>query len=185
MKKILIPSLVLLTLTTGLFAGKNFSVTLTANYFIPGDSGYRDIYGSSDFLPEINVRALVYKNFYLWASVSYLKSKGETSPELQEESWSTQTFSTLGAGVKYDINPKLGLRLGAGLLAVRYKEEALGVKISGSDFGFNLEGGLRFDVIEGLFMDLSTGYLSASDKIEGVSIKLGGLKAGIGVGIEF
>ena len=185
MKRIILSSLVFLILTTGVFAGENFSVTFTANYFRPGDSGYRDIYGSTDFLPEIKVRAIVYKNFYLCIGVDYLKSKGETSPELREESRSIQTFSSLGAGIKYDINPKLGLRLEGGLLAVRYKEEALGTKISGSDFGLNFEGGLKYALIQGFFMDLSAGYLTASDEIEGVSIKLGGIKAGVGIGIEF
>ena len=91
----------------------------------------------------------------------------------------------MGAGINFAINPKLGLRLEAGVLAVRYKEEALGSTISDSALGLSLEGGLMFNIIPGFFMDFSAGYLSASDEIEGAAIKLGGLKAGLGIGIGF
>lgn len=185
MRKTIVSSLFFLTLINGLFAAENFSVSLTANCFRPSDSGYREIYNSAEFLPEIKVGAIVYKNFYLWASVGYLQSTGETIPELSEETKSAQTFSSLGAGIKHELNAKLSIRLGAGLLAVRYKEEAFSGKVSGSEFGFIFDGGLQYSLVPGFFVDLSTGYLSASDKIEGVSIKLGGLKAGVGIGIEF
>ncbi len=163
---------------------KKFMVQLNGTLLMPADSGYKDVYGSSVFVPGFQAGYLAGKNILIWIGYDYISGSG-TTLALEEEAQSTQHFISLGAGYWGEFSDKLGYRVQAGVLYVSYKEEAMGEEVSGSAIGVVLEGGLVVKFGGGFFGTLFLGYDYASDDVEGVSIKLGGFKTGLGLGICF
>jgi len=184
MKKTFSLLVMLIFISGALQAGQKFSASITGNILFPGDSGYRDVYGKSGFLPELKVGYSLSENIYLWAGYGYLGKKGET-PVLKLEAKSTQHFLSLGAGYGGKLTAQLGYEAELGLMIVAYKEEAMETSASGTAFGFRVDAGLTYALAGPVFAAAEVGYLFASDKIEGETIKPGGFKAGLGLGAKF
>ncbi|OGD09931.1 MAG: hypothetical protein A2Y86_00425 [Candidatus Aminicenantes bacterium RBG_13_62_12] len=184
MKKALVLSLALFTIAGGLAAGQKFSLSLAAGVQSPADSGYRDIYGRSVFLPEVKAGISLTPAIYLWAGYGLASAEGET-PELQSPAESSQNFLSLGGGYRGTISEKIGFKAELGLADVFYREEALGETVSGSALGFTAGGGLTYALGKTFFLQAEAGYLLAQKTINDVKVKMGGLKAGLGAGIRF
>jgi hypothetical protein len=184
MKKILTLLFVLSVMCGGLQAGEKFSATIYGSLLIPGDSGYKDVYGKSLFLPELKAGYALFDNFFVWAGYGFLYKKGET-PVLKLEAKSSQHFVSLGAGYCGVLSDKLGFEADLGLLMVSYREEAMGTSASGTAFGFRADAGLTYALFGPVFAVAELGYLYSSDKIEGETVKPGGFKAGLGLGVKF
>ena len=112
------------------------------------------------------------------------RKKGTTAV-LAEESKTTQHFIAAGAAWRKGLSAKLDGSLYAGLLVVRYREEALGETVKGTALGVEAGGGLRYMLSARLFLSPFVSYLLADDTIAGTKVKLGGFKAGVGVGLAF
>lgn len=184
MRKIMFVSLMILVLCVCGFSEEKFMVSVVGNYLNPSDSGYKDIYGSDVFYPELKAGYKLYKGFYIWTGYGFFSKKGTTT-ELKQEAKSTQHFLSFGIGYDRKISEKFGYKAELGLLNASYKEEAMGEEVTGNSIGFGIEAGILYRVWSGFFVKISAGYLSASDKVEDVEIKLGGFKAGIGVEARF
>ena len=184
MRKILSLLFVLSVMVVGLRAGEQFSAEVFGSLLVPGDSGYKDIYGKSMFYPAIKAGYALSERFFIWAGYGFLCRKGET-PVLKLEAKSNQHFFSLGAGYRGKLSDKLGYEAALGLVMVSYKEEAMGTSASGSAFGLRADGGLSCALFGPVFAVAELGYIYSSDKVEGETVKPGGFKAGLGLGVKF
>ncbi len=171
-------------LLAGITLGDNVFITGTSNYLIPADKDFKDIYGKGLFYPEIKAGVKVFEGFYIWAGYGFLLAKGTTNL-LAEEAESNQNYISGGFGYEGRISDRVRYKVETGTFYVNYREEAMGLKVSGSTIGYRIDGGLDIDVLKNVFLEIGGGYLAASDSIEGISIKLGGFKAGVGFGVRF
>ena len=188
MKKLIIIIISILIVLGGLFGEsdntKSIFIGLKGNIMFPSDSGFKNVYGSNMFCPGAEFGFKLKNNIYFVAGFDIFKKDGET-PVLKEISESEQTFISLGAGYIKNISDRFYLRGDAGILSISYEEKAFGEKITGSSFGFYLQGGAEMIFGERFYISSLAGYSSASDKIDDLSIKLGGLKISIILGVVF
>lgn len=188
MKKII--TLIFITYLSFMFVNgedlgnKKFFIEVNGNFLFPGDSGYKDVYGSSLFYPGFEAGFKVVKDIYIFAGYGMIKDTG-TTPVLGEEAKSSQNMISFGVGYSGEFSDKFGYRIGIGGVSFSYKEEALGEEVSGSKIGFLLKGGVFYNLGETFFISTSLGYSFASDTVNGVDIKLGGLQVLIGLGARF
>jgi len=182
MKKLSLIIVLLLVLFLGVQAEGRFMLSLSGNYLSPADSGFKDIYGSSAFFPEIKARVKVIKEIYVWGSYGFFSKNGET-PVLKIAAKSTQNHLSFGVGHLYRLTEKLDLDTAIGAALINYKEEAMGVEISGTKLGLCVKGGVIFHLTRNFFTTAHIGYLAASDTANDVKIKLGGMTAALGLGI--
>jgi len=183
-KKILIFLFAMGLVGGGLQAGEKFSATIYGSLLVPGDAGYKDVYGKSMFYPEIKAGYALSEKIFIWAGYGFLCRKGET-PVLKLEAKSSQHFFSLGAGYCGILSEKLGFEADLGLVMVSYKEEAMQTSASGTAFGFRADAGLTYALFGPVFAVAELGYLYSSDKVEGETVKPGGFKAGLGLGVKF
>jgi len=167
-----------------LWGGQTFTVSLGAGIQSPADSGYRDVYGRSVFLPELKGGLSLSSSFYVWAGYGLITAKGET-PELNAEARSSQNVLSLGGGYQGVLSDSLGFKAEIGLADVFYKEEAFDETISGSALGFTAGAGLTYALGKMFFLQAEAGYLLAQKTINDIEVKMGGLKAGLGAGLRF
>jgi len=183
MKKILTFLFVMVVLAGWAWAG-DFQVRLTGNLLLPGDSGYKDIYGKSVFYPELKAGYAFSGDFYVWAGYGFVNEKGET-PVLKMAAESRQSFLSVGLGYGGSLSDSLGYYAELGLTDAFYKETAMDITESGSVLGFRADAGLTYAVSGPVFACLELGYISSSKEVNGLTIKPGGFLAGFGLGAKF
>ena len=183
MKRITIIFLITFLTSVSVFSKESVWVSVTGNYLMSSDSGFKDIYGNGHIYPEIKAGIKIFKSFYFWAGYGFLSASGQTLEYMEEEASTTQQF--LSAGVGYKIPGKLGIKVETGLFNVHWKEEAMDEENSGSAIGFRFDSSILFGIGKSFFFEITAGYLHASDSVDDISIKLGGFKGGIGIGIKF
>ncbi len=154
------------------------------NFMFPSDSGFKNVYGSNLFYPGAEFGYKLKNNIYFVAGFDKFNKEGET-PVLKEISLSEQKIFSLGAGYSKNISDRFYLRGDAGILSVSYEEKAFGEKITGSSFGFYIQGGAGMIFGKRFYLSTLAGYSAASDKIDDLSIKLGGFKISIILGVVF
>lgn len=152
------------------------------NYMLPSDAGYRDIYGDRVFYPEAWAGVRVFRGFHLLGGYGGFTKKG-TTPELGLEAKSTQRVFWAGLGYVGTVTRLVQFKAEAGAASVGYKEESMGVAVSGSRLGLRAGFGLLF-LGRVLFTGLDLGYIGASDSVEDVKIKLGGFKGFVSIGVR-
>lgn len=184
MKKTLLLIVIMFLILTGVASGENIFFTASANYLIPSDKDFKDIYGSGVFYPEIKAGYDVFEGFYIWAGYGFLSAAGTTTL-LAEEAKSSQNYISFGFGYQGRISERVGYKIETGTSYVTYREEAMGLEVSGSAMGYRLDGGINFDVLKNVFLEINAGYIAASDSVDNLSVKLGGFKAGVGMGVRF
>jgi len=182
MKKILLLVLAISLLVAANWA-KGFSLAPTLSYLGKDDAGFKEVYGSGGLQPGLRAEAVVWKNLSLYASYDFFSKKG-TTPILEEETRTIQHSLALGAAWRGKFSEKISWGVYAGLLHIRYQEEALGDKIKDSATGIELGVLLEYDLSDKIFIFPLLSYLKADDSIDDMKIKLGGFKAGIGLGIR-
>jgi hypothetical protein len=157
----------------------------SGGYLFPADSGYREIYGQNLLVPEFKLGVRVFSDIYVYGNFFSFSQNGLT-PELQEPAHSRQQF--FGGGLAYfpylNKNKNWKAFIGAGVVNVSYKEEAMETIVSGKKLGFSIEGGLYFKE-KFLFTGINVAYCLAKDGYEGVDFKMGGLRASLGLGFIF
>jgi hypothetical protein len=164
------------------FAADHALISAGVSVLQPADSGYREVYGQRVFYPEVQAGVRLVRGLYLMGGFGMLTKKGET-PELRLDAKSTQMFFSAGLAYILPISASFRFKVAAGVADISYKEEAMGLTISGSKLGYQAEMGLLL-MGEVLFAGVHIGYLSASDAVEDVKIKLGGARAGLCLGFR-
>lgn len=186
MKKGILISFLVLSFIVPISAAGGFSVSFTGNYLTPADEGYKDVYGSGKFFPELKLGYKVFNGIYLWTGFGLLSATGETL-ELKLEAKSNQNFMSFGVGYNKDFSPKFGSKIEVGAVYISYKEESMETEVTGSAFGFRIDAGFVYNITRTFFTEVVGGYISAGDKVEeyDADLKLGGFKAGVGIGVRF
>ncbi len=167
-----------------LIAGDRFQASLAANALFPADSAYKEIYGSTVFLPELKLAYSLSKCLYAWAGYGRVSVTGET-PVLKEPAESRQGFWAAGAGYRHPLSAGWSLFGELGLASIAYREESLGKTVSGSTLGVVVNAGVRRDLGARFFLLAQAGYVYGKKTIEDAPVKMGGVKAGIGAGVRF
>lgn len=189
MKKAFFVSFIVVFFMTSGLAAQDFSVAITGNILFPADKDYKKVYGDTVFFPEIKAGYQIASNISIWAGFGLLSATGTTYDELQQPAKSTKNFLSLGLGYGTDPTRKIGFKIEAGVVYIKYKEEALELVIEDSAIGFRGNVGIVFNVSSTFFLEACVGYIHATDEVEveGVteSLKLGGFTAGAGMGIRF
>jgi len=150
------------------------------SYMLPADSGYKEVYGSTIFYPEAWAGFRVFQGFHFLGGYGWMTKSG-TTPELGLEAKSTQSFLWAGLGYVGTAARTVLFKLEAGPASVGYKEESMGLTVSGSRIGFRAGFGLIF-LGQTVFTSFDLGYIGASATVEDVEIKLGGFKATVSIG---
>lgn len=163
-------------------AADHVIVSVGMSYLQPADSGYRDVYGSRAFYPEVQAGVRLAGPLYLLGGFGILSKTGET-PDLHLPAKSTQLFFTAGLACLATVSKALKFKVEAGAADVSYKEEAMETSVSGSKLGFQGEIGLLL-VGKVAFAGVNLGYLYASDTVDEVKIKLGGARASVCLGFR-
>ena len=161
-----------------------FTLMASGGVLRHADSGYRDLYGSTAFFPELTFRAVVYKDVFAWAGFGFFSGSGKTEL-LGYEAETSRNIVSLGIGVRLRITEGLFAVADVGLCRYGYKETAMEMEVKGSAIGFRLDAGLAYDLTKYLSIEARFGYLSASDEYEGESFKLGGVLGSLGLGLRF
>jgi hypothetical protein len=173
----------IIVILSGLLLGEGkIIIAASGNLLMPADGGYKDVYGSSVFFPELKLGYRFLNKGYIWASAGFFSKEGETL-KLSLPTESSQTLISFGGGYTFDISEKVGFNAELGLVSFSYKEEALDIEASDSAIGIVLNGILVYNLSDKIFLQAIFGYAHASDTIDEVNIKLGGFKSGIGVGV--
>lgn len=171
-------------MAASLTAGDRFQASLAASALFPADSAYKEIYGSTVFMPELKLACSISKCLYAWAGYGRVSVKGET-PVLKEPAESRQGFWAAGAGYRHPLSGGWSLFGELGLAGIAYREEALGGEVSGSALGVAVNAGVRRDLGARFFLLAQAGYVYGRKTIGDAPVKLGGAKAGLGAGVRF
>jgi hypothetical protein len=160
------------------------SLSIGLSYLGKEDGGFKDVYGSGGTVPGARAEARLWESLSLYAGYGYFTKKG-TTPVFKEEAEATQHLLSVGVNWEGKLVARVIWGIYAGLLYVRYEEEALGEVIKDDATGF--EGGisLRYDFLKRFFLFSFLSYLRADDEVERVKIKLGGWRAGANLGVRF
>jgi hypothetical protein len=165
-----------------------FFLTLTGNYTIPANEGFKDIYGSGMLFPGIKAGFKFLGSVYLWAGYDSSSKEG-TIPVFDDPAAWKETYLSAGLGYMGNISSVLGFKAEIGVILAGYTEDAFEETVTGSAIGVGISGAWVFKVSDRLFTEMSIGYLAASDTIADpggdILIKLGGIRGGIGLGLRF
>lgn len=163
-------------------AADRLMLAVGVSYLQPADSGYREIYGDKVFAPEAWAGVNIYRGLHAFVGYGWFEKNG-TTPDLGLEAKSTQRYFWAGLGYVGRVADMVRLKFEAGAVSIGYREEAMGLIVSGSRLGIRAGAGLLF-LSRTLFTGLDLGYLGASATVEDVPIKLGGFKASVCVGVR-
>lgn len=173
------------TLLGRLWPGGRFNVRVGRSWMQPRDGNFKAIYGDRFNFLDVKVFIRVTDRLSAWYRTGSIAGEADI-PLLGQVAKSRQRFSSFGIGYTVEISKRFHLSMDAGLVTVKFREEALTEFREDSASGYRLEGGLSFHVTRWFFADVSVGYISADAAwTDGVALKLGGLGAGVGFGITF
>lgn len=183
--------LVVLILCMPMAAAGNFSLSLQGGIQFSGDSGFKEIYGGSHFLPGLKVQFSLNESLYAWAGAWRQSAQG-TTPILEADADSCQRFLGVGAGWSGAFSNESNFTFygEVGLLFARYSEESLGIDMNGNATGFRVAAGVRRDLGSSWFAGAGVAYGSAAKDIETITeetirIKMGGFSLLLEVGLRF
>jgi hypothetical protein len=161
---------------------KNNHVKIFANYFVPSEQSFKNIYGEGmAFGAEVNIK--LWRFVDIWLVGNYY-SKGGQLPFTKENT--DMTLIPIGLGVKLRVkrgtfNPYIGF----GPMIYMYEEKNPIGEAKGTAGGFIGQAGCYFRVIGRLLVDVSVNYSHCMAKPQRIKAQLGGIQAGIGLGFEF
>jgi len=166
-------------------AGDKIYGNLGINFLLPSDSNYKDIYGSSVIMPEIEIGYMINEKINIYGGFGYISKKGTTVGELKLDTKSTRTYLDLGIGYGVYKNDKFLIKIKGGISYIMSKEEAMEEEVSTNTLGFKAELEGDYKISDKLFTGFKIGYIYGKDSVEDIDIKLGGVKIGFILGYRF
>jgi hypothetical protein len=163
---------------------ERFFLKANFDYLSSVDKNYKEVYSSGSLFLQAKVGFRLARNFYIWTGYGTISVEG-IIPEVNSIAKASQNFFFFGLKYTRDFSKKLGYKIEAAAVRVRYKEEALELEATGSTMGFSFETGVVFNLGKRLFSELSAGFLSARDILIEDRVKLGGFKTGLVLGVKF
>ena len=183
--------LVILSICLPVTAAGNFSLSLQGGLQFPEDAGFKELYGSNQFLAGMKAQFHLTDSLYGWAGAWRQKASG-TTPILEADAESCQRCLGVGAGWTGAFSDDSSLKYYGeiGILFFHYTEEALGIEVSGNATGFRLAAGARYHFASTWFAGAGAAYGTASkdiqtDTLETIKIKMGGFSLFLEVGARF
>jgi hypothetical protein len=147
-------------------------------------AGYRQLYGTMSFMPEIKLTCLSSLDISAWFAAGLFADNGLIE-EVEEEATFQELRLSFGIGYARKVNAKLRLRGELGIVGINFKEKALAMVHKGSVLGWQIGVSLDYLIKQKLFLFLTFAYSQASDEVLIGKIELGGAQAGIGLGYDF
>ena len=166
------------------FAGEKVEVGASGGLFMSSDAAFTEIYGKSQFVPELWFSYNVSDKVCLWTEVGFLSKEG-TIEEVFETAEVKRWQTGLGLGYRIDLGEKIRLTLGAGAAWYWFKEEAMGFSNSGGALGLKIKACLDYTLGKRLFLRLAPGFSFMKKNVEDLDLKLGGLQLTAGLGYVF
>ncbi len=185
MKKTLLIIAVLFVSVITLRAGDKIYGELGMNLLLPSDSNYKEIYGSSVKMSEIEIGYMVSKNIGIYGGVEYMLKNGISEEELKEEAESRILYFDMGIILRIYKSNKTSIKLKGGISYIMNKEEAMEEEVSSNTLGYRGELEVDYKIVGKLFTGFKVGYIYGKDNVEDVDIKSGGVKIGIIIGLIF
>lgn len=162
---------------------KNKSVVLVrADYFLPSDQLYKDVYGGGfQFGGEIVIP--IWKGISLYLGAGFFSKKGAMIPFGEETTISLipVEFGILYKFSKSKINPYVGA--GAGYYSL--SEESFLGKVTGGNVGFFGQAGVSVELSKFFVIDISAKYNVCNLTIDAIENNIGGIRIGMGFGVGF
>lgn len=189
MKKSLIPVLLVVVLSGSIWSSDRFFVSLAARGILPFDSGYTELYGKTQFSPGAKFGCEIFRGISLWGGYGLSSGKG-TIPLLGDATRSIQHFLSAGIGFRIPLSKRTQWIVYAGGCDVLYREEAMGLTVNDSAWGFEAGTDVRFFLKKKWFVSLTASCLYARavahPPLGGTAeIELGGACLGGGFGFTF
>lgn len=182
-RALILTAIIFIAFSINSFAADRLTVSIHGNYLVSSDEDFKTIYGSGRLFPELKAGVKIFKDLHIWAAVGFFSDKG-TTPILQADAKTNQTFISGGIGYTFNLTPKLNNKIEIGFTNINYKEESMGEEYSDSAFGFRIEDEIMYSFGKQLYLSLNLGYIAAKDTVEDLELKPGGLKVGVGIGLK-
>ena len=180
----------LLIFAVGLTGEDKFFVSAGAAVVVPGNSRYRDFYGTVQFSPELTVGYRFFKSFYAWLGYHFF-SASYAVPDLLDKTSGMQHSLALGAGWETRRGRRLQSVFFAAMILAGVREKGLGAAIADSALGFEFGTSLRYFFTAKVFLALAVSYSQANISLQATEsglageYMLGGLRLGTRLGIRF
>ena len=189
MKKSLIPVLLVVILSGFIWSSDRFFVNLNARCILPFDSGYTDLYGKTQFSPGAKFGCEIFGGIFIWGGYGFSDGKG-TIPLLTDSTRSIQHFLSAGIGFRVPLSERTQWIVYAGGCDALYREEAMGLVVNDSAWGFDAGTDFRFFLKKKWFISLTascTYVRTVARPPQGgtAEIELGGACLGGGIGFTF
>ncbi len=185
MKKVILIMIVLLVSVITLRAGDKIYGELGMNLLLPSDSNYKDIYGSSEIMPDIEIGYMVNEKINIYGGFGYISKSGTTEGELKVDTKTRRIYLDFGIGYGIYKSDKISIKVKGGISYIMNKEEAMEEEVSSNTLGFRGEIEGDYKIGKKVFTGFKVGYIYGKDNVEDVDIKLGGVKIGIIIGLIF
>lgn len=177
--------ILVLTLIQPAFSGP-MRLGLTAGYYMPSDSAYKDLYGQGNLMFGGSLGFELIRILEVRLEGGYFQDSGKMN--LTGEDLKFSFFAgSLGARFRFVEGKALQPYVGAGVAMYSYKEDlpARLEDVSKTAVGFQGEAGIYYALSAKVLLDLNFRYVLMNTKPLNESVKLGGLRAGLGVGFQF
>ncbi len=185
MKKRVFIIIVFLVSTITLTAGEKIYGELGINLLLPSDSGYKEIYGNSVIMPDVEIGYMINEKVNIYGGLGYISKSGTTVGELKVTTKSTRSYLDFGIGYGIYNSNKLSIKIKSGVSYIMSKEEAMEEEVSSNTLGFRGELEGNYSINKNIFTGLKIGYIYGKDRVEDMDIKLGGVKIGLLLGYRF
>lgn len=159
---------------------------LTAGYYMPSDSAYKDLYGQGNLMFGGSFGFELIRKLEIRLEGGYFQDSGKMN--LTGEDLKLSFFAgSLGARFRFVDGKALQPYVGAGVAMYSYKEDlpARLEDVSKTAVGVQGETGIYYALSTKVLLDLNFRYVFMNTKPLNESVKLGGIRAGLGVIFQF
>lgn len=161
---------------------KKFTVLVRADYFLPTEQLYKDVYGGGfHFGGEVTYSIM--KSISIYFGASFFSKKGAMIP-FEEETTISIIPVELGARFTFSTD-KIKPYIGGGVGYYSLSEESFLGKVTGGGVGFFGQLGVGINLINSIVIDISAKYNFSNVTIGAIENNVGGIRIGMGIGASF
>jgi len=161
-------------------------IGLTAGYYMPSDSAYKDLYGQGNLMFGGSFSFELIKKLEARLDAGYFQDSGKMNLTKEDLKLSLLAGG-LGVRLRFVDAKLLRPYVGGGLIIYAYEEDLPPrlEDVSKSAFGFQAETGTYIGLTQRLWLDVNLRYVVMNAKPLREAVKLGGIRAGLGIVYQF
>jgi len=161
-------------------------LSLTAGYYMPSDSAYKDLYGQGGLMFGSSFSFELFKKLKARLEGGYFQDLGKMNLTKEDLKLSLLAGG-LGARLRFVDAKLLRPYVGGGLVIYAYKEDLPSrlEDISKSAVGVQAEAGTYVSLTQQILLDVNFRYVFMNVKPADEAVKLGGIRAGLGIVYQF